>query len=349
MSIKIAGITIGLDYEPFIIAEMSGNHGNNLERAIALVDIAAKANVHALKVQTASPDGLTLNIQTEDFQINDPESLWFGRNLYDLYKDSVMPWEWHEEIFNRCKHHGIVGFSSPFEINAVDFLEKLDVPCYKIASFELVDLPLIERVAKTGKPIIISTGMANIGEIQDAITVCKKAGNDQIILLKCTSSYPASPEDSNLRTIEHLRKTFNTEVGLSDHTMGIGSPCASVAFGATVIEKHFTFSRDEETVDSAFSLEPEELSALVIETKRAWQSLGQITYGKSGSEKNSAQFRRSIYVCKNIKKGDQLTTDNIKIIRPGYGLEPKNYDLLIGKKTNKDLKIGSRMLWEHIG
>lgn len=349
MSIKISGRNIGIDHEPFIIAEMSGNHGNNLDKAIALVDAAASSGAHALKVQTATPDGLTLELETEDFYINDPKSLWHGNNLYNLYKESVMPWEWHKKIFERCKEHGLIGFSSPFEINAVDFLEELDVPCYKIASFELVDLPLIKRVAMTGKPIIMSTGMANIGEIQDAISVSREVGNNQIILLKCTSSYPASPIDSNLRTIKHLRKTFNTEVGLSDHTMGVGSPCASIAYGATVIEKHFTLSRDEETVDSAFSLEPDELKSLVIETKRAWQALGKVTYGKSDSEKNSSQFRRSIYVCKDIKKGEEFTKNNLKIIRPGYGLEPKNYDLLIGKRANKNLKVGSRMSWEHIG
>lgn len=349
MSITISGRNIGINYPPFIIAEMSGNHNNDLDRAIKLVDAAADAGVHALKVQTATPDGLTLEIDTEDFQINDPESLWFGKNLYNLYKESVMPWAWHKEIFERCSERNIIGFSSPFEKNAVDLLEDLNVPCYKIASFELIDLPLVKYVASTGKPIIMSTGMANIGEIQEAVSASLDQGNDQIVLLKCTSSYPASPINSNLKTIRHLRKTFNTEVGLSDHTMGVGSPCASIAYGASVIEKHFTLSRAEETVDSAFSLEPDELTSLVIETKRAWEAIGKVSYGKTDAEKNSAMFRRSVYVSKDIKKGEKFSKDNLRIIRPGYGLEPKYFDLLIGKVSNKDLRKGSRMLWEHIG
>lgn len=349
MDIKISDRIIGLNHEPFIIAEMSGNHGNSLDRALELVDIAAKAKVHALKIQTATPDGLTLNLDTADFSINDKNSLWNGRTLYDLYEESVMPWEWHKTIFDRCKEHNLLGFSSPFEIHAVDFLETLNVPCYKIASFELVDLPLIEKVAQTGKPIIMSTGMANIKEIHDAVATAKKFNNSQIILLKCTSTYPASPINSNLQTIKHLRETFNTEVGLSDHTMGLAVPCAAVAFGATVIEKHFTVSRDIKTVDSEFSMEPDELTALVAETKRAWQAIGKVSYETSDPEKNSLMFRRSLYVCKDMKKGDILAIDNLRIIRPGFGMEPSNYKLILGKRVNQDIKKGTRMTWELIG
>jgi N-acetylneuraminate synthase len=349
MSIEISGRRIGVNYKPFIIAEMSGNHNNELDRAIALVDAAAEAGVDALKIQTATPDGITLNLSSEDFTINDSSSLWDGRTLYNLYKEAVTPWEWHEIIFDRCKHHGLIAFSSPFELGAIDFLETLDVPCYKIASFELVDLPLIKKAASTGKPIIMSTGMASVSEIQDAIFAARSVGNDQIILLKCTSSYPASPVDSNLRTIEHLRDLFGTEVGLSDHTMGVAAPCASVAFGATVIEKHFTLSRDEGGVDSAFSLEPSELKLLVVETERAWQALGAVAYGQGNSEGKSMMFRRSLYICEDVKKGEVLTENNLRIIRPGFGIEPKYYDLLIGRKVNKILKKGARMSWEHIG
>jgi len=348
MDIKIGNKNIGENHKPFIIAEMSGNHNNSLERALELVDAAANAGVDALKIQTATPDGLTLDLSSNDFTINDADSLWDGRTLYDLYQEATTPWEWHKTIFDRCEQHGIIGFSSPFELGAIDFLESLDVPCYKIASFELVDLPLIKKAAATGKPLIMSTGMANVSEIHSAVNAAKSVGNDQIILLKCTSNYPASPEDTNVKTIKHLRELFGAEVGLSDHTMGIGVPCASIAFGATVIEKHFTLSRSDGGIDSAFSLEPDELKSLVVETERAWQSLGNISYGES-SDKKSRQFRRSLYICENIKEGDVLTSDNLRIIRPGFGIEPKYYELLLGRKVNKELLKGTRMSWEHIG
>tara|TARA_B110000977_G_scaffold201788_1_gene298650 strand:+ start:10475 stop:11524 length:1050 start_codon:yes stop_codon:yes gene_type:complete len=349
VSIKISGRNIGVNYKPFIIAEMSGNHNNNLDRAIALVDAAADAGVDALKIQTATPEGLTLNLSSEDFVINDKNSLWNGRTLFNLYQEAVTPWEWHKVIFEHCKKRNIIAFSSPFEMGAVDFLEELSVPCYKIASFEIVDLPLIRKAASTGKPIIISTGMATVSDIQDAISAAKSVGNNQIILLKCTSSYPASPLDSNLKTIEHLRDLFGTEVGLSDHTMGIGVPCASIAFGATVIEKHFTLSRDEGGVDSAFSLEPAELKDLVVETERAWQGIGSVKYGQEKSEDKSMMFRRSIYICQDIKRGESITKDNVKIIRPGFGLAPKYFDIILGLRVNKDLKKGARMSWKNIG
>jgi pseudaminic acid synthase len=348
MDIKIGNKSIGENHKPFIIAEMSGNHNNDLERALELVDAAANAGVDALKIQTSTPNGLTLDLSTDDFTINDVGSLWKGRTLYDLYQEATTPWEWHKAIFDRCKQHDIIGFSSPFELGAIDFLESLDVPCYKIASFELVDLQLIKKAAATGKPLIMSTGMANVSEIHSAVNVAKSVGNEQIILLKCTSNYPASPKDTNVKTIKHLKELFGTEVGLSDHTMGIGVPCASIAFGATVIEKHFTLSRADGGIDSAFSLEPDELKSLVIETERSWQSLGNVSYGES-SDKTERKFRRSLYICENMKEGDVLTPDNLRIIRPGFGIEPKYYELLIGRKVNKELLKGSRMSWEHIG
>lgn len=347
--IQIAGRKIGPEYAPFIIAEMSGNHNGSLDRAFSIVDAAVNAGAHALKLQTASPDGLTLNVEKPDFLISDPESLWHGRHLYELYKEAVTPWEWHEPIFDYCREKGIIAFSSPFELGAVDFLEKLDVPCYKIASFELVDVQLVRRVAETGKPMIMSTGMASLSEIELAVHTAKEAGNDKIILLKCTSTYPATPADSNLLTIPHLRSAFGVQVGLSDHTMGVGVPCAAVALGATVIEKHFTLSRADGGVDSAFSLEPSELRLLVEETERAWQAIGDVRYGSSEKEKASLKYRRSIYVCKDIEAGELLTHENIRVVRPGFGLEPKYIDLLIGLRVNKRLEKGTAMSWEHVG
>lgn len=347
--IKIGEHIIGTNRPPFIIAEMSGNHNQSLDRAMALVDAAAKAGVHALKLQTASPDGLTLNVDSPDFLINDPSSPWHGRNLYQLYQDAVTPWEWHEPIFNRCHELGLTVFSSPFELKAVDLLESLNAPCYKIASFELVDLPLIRKAAKTGKPIIMSTGMASVSDIQEAIIAARSEGNDQIILLKCTSSYPATAADANLATIAHLRDMFGCQVGLSDHTLGIGVPCAAAAFGATVIEKHFTLDRNDGGVDASFSLEPQEFASLVVESERAWASVGNILYGGAEKEQSSVQFRRSLYISEDVKAGATLTPENIRIIRPGYGIAPKYYDLLLGRRVNQDLSKGTAMKWEYIG
>lgn len=314
-----------------------------------IVDAAVEAGAHAIKLQTASPDGLTLDVDSPDFTILDKDSLWYGKNLYQLYKEAVTPWEWHAPIFKHCRRRGIIAFSSPFELKAVEFLEGLDVPCYKIASFELIDTQLMRRVAQTGKPLIMSTGMATLSEIETAVNIARGEGNDQIILLKCTSTYPAKPADTNLVTIPHLRQAFCTQVGLSDHTMGVGVPCAAVAMGATVVEKHFTLARADGGVDSAFSLEPHELKLLVEETERAWQAIGRVKYGGSQSEKASLKFRRSIYISCDIKAGEKLTADNIRIIRPGFGLTPKYYDLLIGRRVNKDLAKGTAMAWEHIG
>lgn len=347
--IIIAGRTIGPEHAPFIIAEMSGNHNQSLERAMELVEAAAKSGVHALKLQTASPDGLTLDVDSPEFLIDDPQSPWHGRNLYELYKEAVTPWEWHKPIFDRCAELGLTVFSSPFELGAIDLLEELDAPCYKIASFELVDLPLVRKAAATGKPLIMSTGMATVSDIQDAVDAARAEGNNQIILLKCTSSYPATAADANIATIPHLRDMFGLQVGLSDHTLGIGVPCAAAALGATVVEKHFTLKRSDGGVDASFSLEPDEFSALVEESERAWASLGRVVYGGAAIEQKSLKFRRSLYVANDIKKGAILTKENLRIVRPGYGLAPKNIDVLLGRRVNQDLSAGTAMKWEYIG
>jgi len=331
---------------PFIIAEMSGNHNQSLERALQIVDAAAKSGVHALKLQTYTPATMTLDLESDEFFINDPNSLWKGQSLYSLYDKAHTPWEWHKPIFERARSLGMVAFSSPFDETAVDFLESLNVPCYKIASFENTDLPLIQKVASTGKPMIISTGMATLAELDETVKAARAAGCKELTLLKCTSTYPASPENTNLSTIPHMRELFNCDVGLSDHTLGIGASVAAVALGATVIEKHFTLNRNDGGVDSIFSLEPAELEQLVIETERAWQALGNITYGPTAAEKNSVMRRRSIYIMKDIKSGEVLTKENIRCIRPGHGLPPKHYKALIGKKIKCDVKKGMPMKWE---
>ncbi len=274
-------------FRPFIIAEMSGNHNQSLERALEIVDAAADAGAHAIKLQTYTADTITIDKKEGEFFISDPKSLWKGESLYDLYKKAYTPWEWHESIFKRAKEKGILCFSSPFDFTAVDFLESLNAPAYKIASFENIDLPLIRKVANTGKPIIISTGMANIQEIAEAVDTVRATGNNQLILLKCTSTYPSTPDNTNILTIPHMRELFQCEIGLSDHTLGIGVAVASIALGATVIEKHFTLNREEGGVDSVFSMEPDELKSLVVETGRAWQSLGKVTYGPTEKEKAS--------------------------------------------------------------
>ena len=349
MEIRVGHREIGPGSPPFIIAEMSGNHNQSLDRALAIVEKAAHAGVHALKIQTYTADTMTLDHKGQDFQISDSGSLWKGKNLYHLYKEAYTPWEWHEEIFTRCRELGLVGFSTPFDESSVDFLEGLNVPMYKIASFENTDLPLIRKVAKTGKPVIISTGMATAGEISEMVETFKRAGGRKLVLLKCTSSYPATPEYSNISTIPHMRDLFQCQVGLSDHTLGTGVAVASVALGATVIEKHFTLARQDGGVDAQFSLEPSEMRALVEETTRAWQSIGHIQYGPTDSEKESGKFRRSLYITEDLKAGDSLTRNNLRTIRPGFGLPPKYYELLLGKKVNADVKRGTPMSWDFIG
>ena len=288
---------------------------------------------------------MTLNIPDGEFFINDENSLWKGSSLYELYKKAYTPWEWHKPIFDRCKNLGLIYFSTPFDESAVEFLETLDVPCYKIASFENIDIPLIRRVAQTGKPMIISTGLATISELDEAVRTARENGCNDIVLLKCTSSYPASPEDSNLLTIPHMRELFGRQVGLSDHSVGIGVAIAAVALGATVIEKHFTLSRTAGGVDAAFSLEPYELKTLVIEAERAWSAVGKIYYEVGESEKRSAQYRRSLYIAQDMKVGDKCTKENICIIRPGFGLSPKYYDMILGTRVSCDLKKGTPVSW----
>jgi pseudaminic acid synthase len=344
--VKIGHREIGAGSAPFVIAEMSGNHNQSLERALDIVDAAAAAGAHALKIQTYTADTMTLSLAEGDFLITDSKSLWKGRNLHDLYAQAHTPWEWHEPIMARAHERGMLCFSTPFDETAVDFLERLGVPAYKIASFENIHLPLIRRVAATGKPIIISTGMATVAEIDEAVRTARAGGCDDIVLLKCTSTYPATPENTNVRTIAHMRALFGCEVGLSDHTMGLGVAVAAVAHGATVIEKHFTLRRADGGVDSTFSLEPEEMRSLVIETERAWQSLGTVSYGPTAQEVPSLQFRRSIYVAEDIRAGEPFTSTNLRAIRPGFGLPPKYMDVLLGRHATRDLKKGTPLGWD---
>ena len=346
---KILNHEISLDARPLVIAEMSGNHNQSLDRGLKIVEAAAKAGVHALKLQTYSPDTITLDVSDGDFLIEDSDSLWHGRSLYNLYQEAHTPWEWHAPIMKRATELGLACFSTPFDETAIDFLEDLNVPAYKIASFENVHLPLIRRAASTGKPLIISTGMATLAEIDDAVQTARGAGCQDLVLLKCTSTYPATAEHSDVLTIPHLRTLFGCEVGLSDHTMGIGAAVASVAHSATVIEKHFTLARADGGVDSAFSLEPQEMRSLVTETERAWQSLGKVRYGPSESEMRSMVFRRSIYISEDIKAGEVLTTQNLRCVRPGMGLSPKYFDVLLGRRVNRDIKKGTPMQWELLG
>jgi N-acetylneuraminate synthase len=346
--ITIANQKIGAGQRPFVIAEMSGNHNQSLERALEIVDAVAKTGVHALKIQTYTPDTMTIDLDEREFHIGDPESLWSGTSLYKLYGQAYTPWEWHKPIFERVKEHGLIAFSTPFDDTSVDFLESLNVPCYKIASFENTDLPLIRRVADTGKPMIISTGMASIAELDETVRAAREAGCKDLIMLKCTSTYPATPVNTNTLTIPHMRELFGCEVGLSDHTMGVGVSVASVALGATVVEKHFTLSRADGGVDSAFSMEPTEMRQLVLETERAWQSLGQVSYGVTESEKKSLIFRRSLYVVKDLKAGDVLTNENVRAIRPGLGLPPKYFAQVLGRKIKINTEKGTGLQWKNI-
>jgi len=346
-SITIGNRQVGQDHPPFVIAEMSGNHNQSLDRALAIVEAAAKAGAHALKLQTYTADTMTLDIDEGEFYIEDPNSLWKGASLHKLYQLAYTPWEWHAPIFKRANELGMLAFSTPFDESAVDFLESLNVPCYKIASFENTDLPLIRKVAATGKPMIISTGMASVAELDESVRTAREAGCKDLILLKCTSTYPATPENTNIRTIPHLRDLFGTEVGLSDHTMGTGVSVASVALGATVIEKHFTLSRAEGGVDSAFSMEPAEMASLVLESERAWQALGRITYGAaSAQEEKSKVYRRSLYISRDLKAGEILDATSVRAIRPGLGLAPKFIDMVMGKAVKRDVKRGTPVSWD---
>lgn len=339
---------IGPTQRPYLIAEMSGNHNQSLDTALKIVDAAAKAGADAIKLQTYTADTMTLDVRAPGFVIEDKNSLWAGRQLYDLYKEAHTPWDWHEPIMKRAASLGLHCFSTPFDDTAVDFLEQLGVPAYKIASFENTDLPLIRKVASTGKPMIISTGMATVSEIDEAVRTARAAGNDKIVLLKCTSTYPSTPENTNVRTIPNMREAFGCEVGLSDHTMGCGAAIAAVALGAVIIEKHFTLRRADGGVDSAFSLEPEEFATLRIESERAWQSLGRVSYGGTKAEDNSRIFRRTVYIARDVKAGEVLDTHNLRIVRPGFGLAPKYYDTLLGKRLNRDLPAGTPMSWDYV-
>ncbi|HEX7063579.1 MAG TPA: pseudaminic acid synthase [Bacillales bacterium] len=345
-SITIEGKKIGPDHKPFIIAEMSGNHNQSLEKALRIVEAAAEAGADALKLQTYTADTMTLDIDEGDFFIDDPSNLWQGESLYKLYQKAYTPWKWHQPIFRRCRELGLIPFSTPFDASAVDFLEDLDVPCYKIASFENTDIPLIQKVASTGKPLIISTGMATAGELDETVRAAREAGCQDLILLKCTSTYPATPENTNLLTIPHIQELFQCHVGLSDHTMGVGVGVASVTLGATVIEKHFTTSRAEGGVDAEFSMEPAEMRSLILETERAWQSLGHVSYGPSESEQASLKHRRSLYITEDLEAGQPLTKENVRAIRPGNGLAPKFYEQLLGKSVNQAVKKGTPVSWD---
>jgi len=344
--VKIKDKDIGHGQRPYLIAEMSGNHNQSLERALEIVDAAAAHGADAIKLQTYTADTMTLNVRMPGFVIDDPKSLWAGRQLYELYQEAHTPWEWHRPIMERAASHGVHCFSTPFDDSAVDFLESLNVPAYKIASFENTDLPLIKRVAATGKPMIISTGMATLGEIDEAVRTARDAGCRDLVLLKCTSTYPATAENTNVSTIPHMRAAFGCEVGLSDHTMGVGVSVAAVAMGATVIEKHFTLARADGGVDSAFSMEPLELRQLREETERAAQALGQVSYGGTDAEDKSRVFRRSLYISRDVRAGERLTPDNVRAVRPGYGLAPRFYDVVMGQRVSRDLPMGTPVQWD---
>lgn len=345
---KIGLTKIGVSARPYLIAEMSGNHNQSLDRALALVDAAAKSGADAIKLQTYTADTMTLDVSMPGFVITDPKSLWSGRRLYELYQEAHTPWEWHLPIMARARAHNIECFSSPFDSTAVEFLETLNVPAYKIASFELTDLALIRKVAVTGKPMLMSTGMATVAEIDQAVRAARGAGCNELLLLKCTSTYPATANNTNVLTIAHMRQLFGCEVGLSDHTMGCGVSVAATALGAVLIEKHFTLRRTEGGVDSAFSMEPEEFQSLRVETERAWQSLGAISYGPTEAERPSLAFRRSLYISKNVKAGQLLSHDNIRCVRPGYGLAPEHLDAVIGCSVVNNVSAGTPLSWDLI-
>jgi N-acetylneuraminate synthase len=349
IELKVGNRLIGRQHPPFVIAEMSGNHNQSLERALNIVEAVAKSGAHALKIQTYTPYTMTLDLDEREFHISDPLSLWQGTSLFKLYGQAHTPWEWHKPIFDRARQLGVIPFSTPFDDTAVDLLESLDAPCYKIASFENTDLPLIRRVAATGKPLIISTGMATVGELDETVRAARESGCKDLILLKCTSTYPATADNSNVLTIPHLRELFGCEVGLSDHTMGLGVSLASVALGATVIEKHFTLDRADGGVDSTFSMEPAEMAQLVVESERAWQALGQVSYGPTPAEKKSLQFRRSLYITQDLPQGAILTRNNVRAIRPGLGLPTKYLEVVLGKTVTRDVEKGTAVSWDILG
>lgn len=345
-TIHIGGVPVGRDVEPFIIAEMSGNHDGSLDKALEIVQAAATAGAHAVKLQTYTAETMTMDIDAPAFRLSDDHPLWAGRTLHDLYEQAHTPWEWHRPIFELARELGLLAFSSPFDPSAVELLESLDVPAYKIASSEIVDLPLVRLAAGTGKPIIISTGMASVGEIHAAVEAARSVGNDQVVVLSCTASYPADPAASNLRGIPVMADAFDAPIGLSDHTMGIGAAVASIAFGAVLVEKHVTLSREQGGVDSEFSLEPPELAALVAETRVAWQSLGEARIGATASEREGLRFRRSLFVVEDVVAGEKVTDGNVRSIRPADGLAPDTFGLLEGRTFTRDVARGTPMSWD---
>ncbi|MEO3799062.1 pseudaminic acid synthase [Nonomuraea sp. B1E8] len=344
--ISIAGRPIGAGHPPYVVAEMSGNHNGSLAQALAIVDAVAASGAHALKLQTYRADTLTVDCDGPAFRIGDGHELWGGEHLYRLYERAHTPWEWHEPIFERAREHGLTAFSSPFDPTAVELLEKLGTPAYKIASSEIVDLPLIRLAASTGKPLIISTGMASAGEIEAAVTAAREAGCAQPAVLSCTASYPASPAESNLRALPLLAALTGAVVGVSDHTPGLGAALAAVALGACLIEKHVTTSRAEGGVDAAFSLEPGELLALVVESERAWQSLGSPVIGPRPSEREGLRFRRSLYVVRDVRAGEPVTPDNVRSIRPAGGLPPEAAAQVMGRCFTRDVAFGTPLTWD---
>lgn len=345
-TISIAGRPIGPGHPPYVICELSGNHNGSLDRALVMMEAAAATGCDAIKLQTYTADTITIDHDGRGFVIEG--GLWDGRKLHELYQEAHTPYEWHDALFAKGRELGVAVFSSPFDETAVNLLESLDAPAYKIASFEAVDLPLIAYVAKTKKPMIISTGMCNLSEIQEAVQTARDNGCDDLILLHCVSSYPAVFEDANLATIAHLAKAFDVVTGLSDHTPGTAAPVAAVALGCAVIEKHFTLTRADGGPDAAFSLEPAEFKALVDDSRNAWKAVGRVSYDLEGSEKGNIAFRRSLYAVADIKAGERLTRDNIRSIRPGYGLAPKNLPQLIGKTARRDIAYGEPLSWYKI-
>lgn len=344
-SISIAGRRIGLDEPPYVIAELSANHNGQLETALRIIEEAKKAGADAIKLQTYTADTITLNSEADEFQIHG--GLWDGRSLYDLYRQAHMPWEWHGPLFEHARKLGITIFSSPFDTTAVDLLEGLNAPAYKIASFEAIDLPLIRYVASTGKPMIISTGMADADEISEAIVAAREGGCKELAILHCVSGYPAPASDYNLRTIGDMIDRHGLVTGLSDHTLDNTTAIVSVALGASIIEKHFTLDRNGGGPDDSFSLEPKDLVALCKNTAVAWESLGRVDYGRKSSEIGNVQFRRSLYFVKSLKRGEVVTADAIRSVRPGFGLPPKHFDELVGKRLSQDVEINSATRWDY--
>lgn len=345
---QIKGRRIGRGHKPFIIAEMSGNHNQSLDRALDIVRSAANTGADAIKLQTYTADTMTLDINDREFVISEEGNLWQGETLFNLYQKAYTPWEWHEPIMTLANKLDLICFSSPFDASAVDFLESLGVPAYKVASFECTDLELVKKISATGKPMIISTGMATAAEIDETVRTVRSVGDNDFVLLKCTSTYPASPENTHISTLGHMRDLFRCEVGLSDHTFGIGVSIAGVALGASVIEKHFTLSRADGGVDSAFSIEACELKSLVLETERAWQALGHIHYGPTCAEQDAVKARRSLYISQDIKRGECITKDNLKAIRPGLGLPTKYLAVVLGRAVRDDVKKGTPLSWDLI-